>query len=83
MWYVNRNQSQFLQNLSHRIWKKLSPKELHHISPTSPRIKACNHVSFLICLIIYTPILFDQKLIKLAGIMYTPILFDCEGIKAH
>ena len=31
----------------------------------------------------YTSILFDQKLIKLAGIMYTPILFDYEGIKAQ
>ena len=56
--------------------KRLSPKELHHITPTSPRIKACNHVSFLICLILYTPILFDQKLIKIVGIIYTPILFD-------
>ena len=26
------------------IWKWLSPKELHHITPTSLRKEACNHL---------------------------------------
>ena len=32
----------------------------------------------MICLIMYTPILFHLKLIKIAKIMYTPILFQFE-----
>ena len=82
-WYANRNQPQFLQNSSHRIWKRLSPKKLHHITLTSPRKQACNHVSFLICLILYTPIFFVQKLIKTGGIMYKPILFVWFNIKSN
>ena len=80
---MNSNQAQILRNSSHRTWKRQSPKELHHVTPTSPSVKACNHVSFLICLILYTPNLFDQKIIKLAGIMYTPILLNCEVIKTQ
>ena len=55
---LNRSQSQFLQNSSHRIWKRLSPKELHHITPTSPRKQAFSVTSY--CTYQF---LFDQKLI--------------------
>ena len=54
MWIaINHN----LHKIHHiEFEKKLSPKELHHITPTFPRKQACNHISFLICLILYTPI---------------------------
>ena len=70
-----------LEQLQHFFsWNKANIKHscksqlYKSITPTSPRKQACNHVSFLICLILYIPILFDQKLIKIARIMYTPIL---------